>query len=117
MSTITKVYRVEDPARLDGPYSNGYGSATLRMRADHNNGPAQLHPSPYVSMQVSMSRQTFDTKCAFNSMQALFSWFGGWLPGLLKEGFRVAVVEDAYVTHGPDHVGQVLFRDNRKARR
>jgi hypothetical protein len=112
-----KVYRVEDPARLDGPYSNGYGSATLRMRTDHNNGPAQLHPSPFVSMKVSMMSQPSETKCAFDSMQSLFRWFGGWLPGLLKEGFVIASVEHANVTHGPDHTGQVLFQDKRKARR
>ena len=106
------IYRVEDPS-LQGPYSVGHGSATLRMRNDHNSGPMQLHPSPYVSMQVSMSRQPSSTKCAFDSMQALFRWFGGWLPGILKEGFHIAAIDNASVTHGPDHTGQVLFQDRR----
>ena len=110
---MSTVYRVENPHNM-GPYSDAnYGSATVRMRADHNNGPAQLHPSPYVAMGVSMMRQPSSYKCAFNNMQSLFRWFGGWLPGLLKEGYHVAAIDDVAVKFGPDHTGQVIFDDTR----
>ena len=111
------IYRVEDPT-LTGPYSVGYGSATLRMRDDHNQYglQLQLHPSPYMSWQVSISRLPWNTKCAFKDMRSLFAWFGGWLPGMLREGFHITVIDDADVTHGPDIQGQVLFIDNRKTK-
>lgn len=105
-----KVYRVENPG-LVGPYSAGYEETTLAMRRDHNNGPMELHPSPAVSMHVSMMSEPTSYKCAFNSMQALFKWFGGWLPGLIREGFHVSVVEGVVIQHGPDNVGQVIFDD------
>lgn len=112
---MTTVYRVEDPAQL-GPYTEGYGSTITRMRDNHNFGPAHLHPSPYTSWAVRMRTQPGNARCAFMDMQSLFRWFGGWLPGLLREGFHIAAIDEAHVTHGPDDVGQVIFLDSRKDR-
>ena len=111
---MSTVYRVEDPS-LIGPYSGSYaGNTTVRMRDDHNNGPASLHPSPYTSWQIRMGTQPLETRCAFDSMQSLFRWFGGWLPGMIREGFHISAIDDVQVTAGPDDVGQVLFIDKRK---
>jgi hypothetical protein len=116
---MAKVYRVENREGI-GPYADdNYGSTVVRMRADHNDGRpihVKVHPSPFVSLSVLMGTEPTTAKCAFDSMQALFRWFGGWLPGLLKEGYRIAAF-DSDVKYGPDDVGQVIFYDQRKIRR
>lgn len=109
-----KVYRVEDPVTLEGPYTSGDPDsqmATYRMRDAHLFS-FYAHPTPRQSMAHTMGRED---KCAMTSMRALFAWFGGFIPGMLREGFQIVVI-DTDIVAGPDNTGQVVFADTRKAR-
>jgi hypothetical protein len=110
---MTKVYRVEDPDSFDGPYTatHLFGDATLAMQSDHNTRAFGAHPTPLQSMSHSMGAYE---KCAMIGMRQLFAWFGGWLPGMLREGFVITVI-DAEIMAGPDETGQVVFKDHREA--
>lgn len=104
-----RVYRVENPDTRMGPYCY-YASSRVREKMMYSHSDSQHHhPIPQDTLLPSMGA---GYQCAFNSMWSLFRWFGGYLPLLCKEGFKVVVLE-ADVIAGPDHTGQVVFY-NRK---
>lgn len=91
-----KIYRVEFP-HPDGGFIGPYNCDTSghpqkeeldafiwRMAAAHSWGRSDRHPPLWGPSGCSI---------AVRSMQDLFSWFGGYLPGLLKFGARIGVYE------------------------
>ena len=94
-------YRVEND-QGNGPYQDSAGTFRSYMGLAHSFDSA--HPSPFRS---GYSMRMVDY-CAFNNMQDLFRWFGGWLPTLIQNGYRVVKVtgklcfDDGY---------QVVIRD------
>ena len=94
-------YRVENDQGV-GPYQDAAGTFRSNMGLAHSWHSA--HPSPARS---GYAMRMVDY-CAFNNMQDLFRWFGGWLPMLIRDGYHVVKVsgklrfDDGY---------QVVIRD------
>lgn len=78
-------YRVENDHH-EGPYQGAqYDDFRSRMDDAHSYGD-RIHPTPKRGGYVIKWNEV----CAFRNMQQLFAWFGGWLPGLIHEGYHVA---------------------------
>ena len=97
------LYRVEN-SNGNGPY-NDPDLGDLRDEINYAHAQNNTHPSPQ-RQGYWMDRVT--EKCAFRSMQDLFAWFGGWLPLLTREGYRVARVQ-GIVTWSDKY--QVVYRE------
>lgn len=102
---MSTVYRVEGAGGL-GPYvmswiPRKYKDDIWYALGYLHTDDGMVHPSP---------RQSFggtpptNVRYGFESMQMLFSWFAGYLPQLTEDGFKVAVYDNATVTHrDPDN--------------
>lgn len=83
-----RVYRVEYPDTHRGPYRSyepgrdELGSSLSHAHSYYSAG--RPHPIP---------AHTNEGRCACPSMQALFAWFGGWLPLLLRNGAVIAIYD------------------------
>lgn len=98
-----RVYRVEN-AYGQGPYTgwgDGKGHNLAMIHTDN------VHPGPWVSFHRGVKP---DEKFAFPSMLALFRWFGGWLPVLIRDGFTVKVLDLPEGTYETDGL-QVIYRE------
>lgn len=87
-----RIYRIEN-GDGKGPYTgwgHGKGHNLAVIHTDN------AHPGPYTSFHRTPEA---DEKFAFPSMRALFAWFGGWLPVMLRDGFKVKVIDLNY-DHG-----------------
>jgi hypothetical protein len=100
---MATLYRVENDNHV-GPYQDSDRTPIQRRMSDAHSYSV-FHPAP-MSNGYWMRRAE---KCAFNSMQDLFSWFGGYLPGLVASGYHVVKVsgvvnyDDGYqVVYLPD---------------
>jgi hypothetical protein len=100
-----RAYRVENE-NGDGPYTSWaeHGHKMAYQHTDPFNGPS-IHPGPYASFG---SNPTHGEKFAFPSMQALFKWFGGWLPLMTRAGYHITVLELPYGTYQADEF-QVMY--------
>ena len=96
------LYRVENSSG-NGPY-NDPDLGDLRYRVNNAHAQSGTHRPPQLSGFWMHSGE----KCAFRSMQDLFAWFGGWLPLLTREGYRVARVQ-GIVTWSDKY--QVVYRE------
>lgn len=104
-----KVYRVEHVQSGKGPYNHEWLESDRIGRAHSLKSD---HPAAMWDVPASLNLYP-DFKCGFINMNDLFRWFGGWLPMLLKNEFRVAVHD---VPEGKIHRGQcqVIFETRLK---
>ena len=82
-----RIYRVENE-HGKGPYTgwgDGKGHTLAMIHTDDH-----THPGPYVSFHRGVKNEE---RFAFPSMQAMFRWFGGWLPLMIRDGFTVKVID------------------------
>jgi hypothetical protein len=92
---MTTIYRVEHPVSLIGPYNyDGDNREELMGMYDAHTSDS-YHLSPYLDMSHPVLQHEL---CGFRTMRQLFTWFGGWLPVLIRNGFKVAVYHDVKVT-------------------
>lgn len=77
-------YRVQDAEGI-GPYQK-FNNAEMFYR---HGGDTRNHPSPYISGRHIMDDNEL---CGFRNMQQLYRWFGGYLPGLLRNGYKIVKV-------------------------
>jgi hypothetical protein len=109
---IGTAYRVELP-NGDGPYTikdpdNLYQTAR-QMAAVHTDN---RHPSPSQSFGGWARFNGVDQRDVFGfaNMQSLFGWFGGWLPRLIREGYKIVKYDNVPITHSCEDGYQLSFR-------
>lgn len=85
-----RVYRIQDQNGI-GPYNSTlgiYDRSLGRMISSHCN------PDTHPAYLIDFARYpVLGERSGCESMQALFKWFGGYLPTLLAVGYIVAVFE------------------------
>lgn len=105
MITAT-VYRVEN-RRGQGPYITGWkGKGGWALGYLHSDA---RHPGPIQSF----GKQYRGFLYGFESMQALYKWFGGYLPRLLSDGYKIVKIPNAEIEDRDPNGLQVVFRDTR----
>ena len=100
---MATVYRVEHPSDHIGPYNHKWphGDNLLFNHSDDYKN----HPAVYLDMEYAMDD---DDRCGFRDMRQMFRWFGGWMPVMIRNGFRVAVYRDVEILD--ESPLQVVFR-------
>ena len=101
---MATVYRIERPDDGIGPYNHIGEELSDRLASAH---AWDLERHPAIGLDLDYRMEPGD-RCGFANMRQLFSWFGGWLPILLRNGYRIVVYRDAYVMAQSDH--QLVFQ-------
>jgi len=98
------VYRVEMPDGC-GPYYSPLNPRRMSMGIKHFDSS---HPTPADDFGwVKYNRQYY---FGFDSMQSLYSWFGGWLKSILDHGGKILKYKvDEYNVQIGDSGLQLIF--------
>ena len=108
---MMRVYRVEDK-HGNGPYRNKYKmDSPLQVRMNARHCDWNTHPSELLDFDKG---HTPGERFAFDSMQKLVTWFGPYLPGLIREGYKVRVYSVPKILVRSGKSGkQVMFQSKR----
>lgn len=106
------IYRVEHAVSGHGPYRHYDGldrlvQLPISRRLNRAHGSMFSHPSPSADPGLRPGAVDPFEFCGFSNMRMLFSWFGGWLPQLLRSGFTIRVYRCVAITRESNF--QALF--------
>jgi len=112
------VYRVECPKCGLGPYALGWKCASAHVHRDADRlvdaHDDRTHPGPIEDIPGITWSNLYDQHrdhrvCGLDSPEALWAWFGDWLPRLIDRGFEVTSwqVPERHVRRGKR---QLMFR-------
>ena len=93
MTITIPVYRVEHIKHRNGPYraTNGhYSKVTEELRWDHTDAD---HPSVWRDYMANgeQLRIQRDEVCGFSSAEQILTWFAGYITGLNRANFVLAI--------------------------
>ena len=94
---MTTVYRVENDFG-QGPYTGGWQLRNPDLFWGFSLGVYdRQRRSTHLRVSRSVISDPRGYKYGFESMQSLFRWFGGFLPQLIEDGYRVVKIENANI--------------------